>query len=400
MEYRGQTLVVDYGRVYMDGTPIGFLFEDGYLQGTSGLLGNTEQLKLIDDLRGCVFRGIDASGLDLELPGMEPGPSGQLTYNGLSFNVLNGRVASHDHRLVGEFDNLGNFYLRDGANREAKRQLDENVRLNTTFVGAKNNGEDFKYEFTRPLSRRDKSYTENEIIRYFQEFDQLTGPQKKYVIESLNLWSACGLLQVVRKSEGNCMLGNIKHGAAGVTGVRSGYVTLDRDEFVKEIDLFRNFGALAVAPGKSKPWLEVRANLVVAHEFGHQVEFCLSQAVQERVREIYENLHKRCERVHRLPAGYDGMSELLEPQQVHNRHFVSGYARTSHHEYWAECLAVFSVKDGRDKLKTVDPAIYEVLRELVLAPQNLIRRVFHDTIIDLQASLKLGAEFSADLLNR
>jgi hypothetical protein len=398
IEYSNQMLVVDYGRVYMDGSPIGFLFEDGYLKDTSGILGTSPQPKLIDDIRNCVFRGIDASGLALELPGMDGGPTGALTYNGVPLNVINGRVARHDHRLVGEFDDDGRMFIRDSHNHEARRQLDENTQLNTTFVGEKSNGDSWKFEFVRPLARKDKPYSENEIIRYFQEYDKLTGQQKKYTIDSLRLWAQSGLLQVVRKSEGNCMLGNIKHGAAGVTGVRTGYVTLDRDEFIKEIELFRQFGSLAVAPHRLRPYLEVRANLVVSHEFGHQVEFCLSQATQERLMDIYKDLKKRCEKNHRIP-GYDGLAELLESSQVSNRHFISGYARASYHEYWAECLAVFSVKEGRDKLKIIDPAIHELLRELILAPQNLIRRVFHDSVMDLQASLRVGGEFHDDLLN-
>ena len=79
------------------------------------------------------------------------------------------------------------------------------------------------------------------MIRYFRDYDKLQIQQKKYVLDSLNIWASSGLLQIVRKSEGDCMLGNIKHGAAGVTGVKSGYVTLDKEEFDKEILLFKKF---------------------------------------------------------------------------------------------------------------------------------------------------------------
>ena len=102
-----------------------------------------------------------------------------------------------------------------------------------------------EYYQTR-FTAKDKPYFENEIIRYFQEFDKLTVQQKKYVLESLQIWAASGLLQVVRRSEGNAALGNVKHGAAGVTRVRSGMVDLDAEEFGRDIDLFKRFGALAV----------------------------------------------------------------------------------------------------------------------------------------------------------
>jgi hypothetical protein len=90
---------------------------------------------------------------------------------------------------------------------------------------------------------------------------------------------------------------------------------------------------------------------------------------------------------------------MLQPSQVYNRVFISGYSRASKHEYWAECLAAFSVKDGRQKLKEVDPAAYQLLCQLVTRPQDLIRRVFTDTILDLQDSLRMGGEMREDVLN-
>ena len=97
-------------------------------------------------------------------------------------------------------------------------------------------------------------------------------------LDSLGIWAKSGLLQVVRKSEGNCAMGNVKHGAAGVTRVRTGMVDLDAAEFDRDIDLFKRFGALASVSSPFPPHVEVRVNLVVSHEFGHQLQFCLSQA--------------------------------------------------------------------------------------------------------------------------
>jgi hypothetical protein len=400
IEYRGQMLVVDYGRIYLESESYGFLCEDGFLKETSPFFGTKErkQSLWIDELPGCIFRGIDTGGLALELPAATPGPSGDLVYNNLPFDVVNGRIVTKDHRYIGDLDDAGRIYVRVSDSPDFRRTVDEYAQLHTTFVGENAQGEEWEFEYARPLNRRDKSYVDNEIIRYFEDFDKLAGPQKKYVLESLHLWSACGLLQVVRKSEGNCMLGNIKHGAAGVTAVRTGYVTLDRTEFEKEIELFRRFGTLAVMTSPHKPYLEVRVNLVVAHEFGHQVEFCLSQATQERIREMYEERLKNCNHVHPRPRGYEGYCELLEPQQVAQRFFMSGYARSSHHEYWAECVAAFSIKEGREKLKACDKPIHDLLAELVLKPQNLVSRVVSDSIMSLQSSLHLGGEFNQDLL--
>lgn len=399
IEYNGEMLVVDYGRVYSEGSPIGYLFEDGVFRDTAGVLGASAQSRLIDEIPGCVFRGIDNRGQELVLPGNERGPTGKLTYNGVVLNVLNGRIATADHKYVGELKNDGTILLRNGPAREGGRALQELTQLNTKFEGQKGNGEKWSHEWARPLSRHDRSYVENEIIRYFQDWDRLQVAQKKYVQESLHLWAASGLLQVVRKSEGNCMMGNVRHGAAGVTGVRTGYVTLDKEEFEKEIVLFRKFGTLAVVSTHHKPYVEVRVNLVVAHEFGHQVEFVLSQATQEHIESLYLERKKRQGRQTPPPPGYEGAAELLQPPQVYNRVFVSGYARTSKHEYWAECLAAFSVKEGREKLKEVDPQIHALLCQLIVKPEELLRRVFHDTILDLQESLRIGGELKEDILS-
>ena len=392
IELHGHMLVVDYGQIYMEGNPVGFLFEDGYLN-------QAKQTKPIEDIHGCIFRGIDANGIALELPNGPPGPTGKLTYNGVTLNVTNGRIGTLDHRLVGEMDDEGTLYMRDGVNKVARVKLDENSQLTTLFEGKKSTNEPWKHEFMRALYRKDKSYSDNEIIRYFAEFDKLKTAQKKYVCESMNIWAASGVLQVVRKSEGNCMLGNVKHGAAGVTGVRTGYVTLDREEFEKEITLYAKFGSSAVVSTRLKPFLEVRINLVVAHEFGHQLEFCLSQATQEKIRDLYEARVRLCDSKHPLPPEYEGLSELLTPQQVPERLFISGYARSSKHEYWAECVAAFSVKDSRDYLKKLDPPIYEVLNEVITKPENVVRRVFHDTILELQSSLRVGGELHSNLID-
>src|ERR1700719_3053307 len=80
IELNGNMLVVDYGVVLdLNGSAVGFLFEDGYLKDTSGPLGDHEQLRPIEDVDGCLFRGIDSRGLELVLPALiARGPSGAL----------------------------------------------------------------------------------------------------------------------------------------------------------------------------------------------------------------------------------------------------------------------------------------------------------------------------------
>src|SRR5271155_5831412 len=102
IEYAGQMLVVDYGHVYDDGVPVGFLFEDGFLKDTCGLLGIHEGLRPIDELHECIFHGISSSGAQLTLPNGFTGPSGTLKFNGRTLNVINGRLSTPEHKLVGQ----------------------------------------------------------------------------------------------------------------------------------------------------------------------------------------------------------------------------------------------------------------------------------------------------------
>jgi hypothetical protein len=388
IEVGGQMLVVDYGKIYHDTT-----------EGASGMLGSGGGLIAIDKIPGCVFRGIDASGMELVLPGDVSGPTGSLTYNGLPLHVVHGRVSTSDHKLVGAFTDEGVLSIRDTLNRTTARTLDENTQLGTHFKGNKSTGQLWQHEFSRPLYRKDKKYSENEIIRYFENFDGLNTTQKKYVLSSLSLWAKCGLLQIVRKSEGTAALGNVKHGASGVTGVRTGYVTLDKEEFEKEIVLSKKFGALAVVATRIRPYIEVRLNQVVSHEYGHQLEFILSQATQDTITDLYQKRLSASNKLHPVPEEYEGQSELLMPQKVSERVFISGYAKSSMHEYWAECTAAFSVKESRELLKQLDPSMHKLLVDLTFTPEKMVRPVFIDSILDLQASLRAGGELTDGLLD-
>ena len=399
LEIGGQMLVVDFGRIYQDGNPTGVIYDDGYLQNTSGLLGTYRKLRPIEAVPGCVFRGIDSNGLALVLPSDVPGPTGSMKFNNVLYHVVNGRIAASDHSLIGEVDDELNIFLRDKHLKEVQIKLDENTQLNTVFSGKKSSGEEIKHEWFRPLMKQDKNYSEAEMIRYFMDYDKLKAQQKKYLFENLKLWACCGMLHVVRKKEGNCALGNVKHGAAGQTGVRTGNVTLDKDEFNRDINLYYEHGCFAVVHTKYKPLCEVRVNLVVAHEFGHQLEFILSQATQDRIKDLYRSRKKLCDEKHPLPDEYPGASELLPHEEVMNRLFISGYARSSHHEYWAECVAAYTIKESRRFLERHDPAIYAVLNDVVFNPEKVVQPNLVEWVQHLQAALRVGGEFSDQLLS-
>jgi hypothetical protein len=234
-------------------------------------------------------------------------------------------------------------------------------------------------------------------MRYFDGFDALNALQKKYILETMALWSACGILQVVRKSEGDASLGNVKHGATGVTRIRTGNVSLDKEEFEREVNFYKKYGPIMNVSKNNKGQLEVRLNLVVSHEFGHQVDFVLTAAVQEQVLELYERRKRSCDKLHPM-SDRDSHTELLMPQQLEQRHFISGYAKASAHEYWAESLAAFSLKETRAYLKEIDPSMYEIMVKLIKDPTSVFSRVLHETIIALQASLRFGGEFTDEIL--
>ena len=392
-------LVVDYGKIYHpDGSPIGFLHEDGLISGTAEPLGRWDGLKTIEELPGAVFRGIDGRGMQLELPGGTRGPTGGLDYNGQNFNVLFGRIATQDHRTVGEMHDDGTLLFRDPRFPGVMRRMDENSQLSTKFTGIKSNGQPWQHEFARSLHRQDKTYWENEVIRYFEDIERVNAQQKKYVYDTMKLFGVTGLLQLVRRNEGTAGLGNVKHGASGVTGVRTGNVTLDREEFEKEVNFFKKFGALMAVPSRAKPFIEVRINMVVAHEYGHQLEFCLSQASQHTIEDVYQKRRHTCDRLHPIPEEAETYSELIQPHQVEERIFVSGYARTSWHEYWAECVAAFAIKESRDILKQTDPEIHELLTSVVLEPEKSLSPKLQDAMLNLQASLRVGGELPDNLL--
>jgi hypothetical protein len=400
MQINQNMLVVDHGKIYLDGSPVGFLYDDGLVKGLAAPFDPKQGVKTIEELPDCSFKGIDACGAVLELPSPTPGPTGLLKYNGVALNVLHGRIATADHRTVGMFDDKGKMWLRNHKNPSTLLEMDEYSQLATSFQGINSKEKPFVHEWVRPLHRMDRPYRENEIMRYFEDWDKLTTVQKNYVLETMTLWASSGILQIVRRSEGDAALGNVREGASGVTGVRTGKVTIHKEEFETEIQLYKNFGSVARIPSKIKPYHEVRINLVVSHEFGHQLEFTMSQALQDKVDDLYRALLKRCNLVHPLPEGYEAFSELVELHQIEERVFISGYSRTSFHEYWAEAVAAFSVKPSRELLRAMDPGVSEILRQLIFTPEKTLSPKHEQEALKLQSSLTVGGEFTDDFLDK
>jgi hypothetical protein len=412
LEFNQNYYAVTDGKIAgLDGTTIGVLYEDGVIEGKLAPFDGWANPKSIEELPGCIFRGIDSQGISMEIPSAKDGPTGLLTYNLQPLTVIHGRISTKAHKILGEMDDEGTLTFRDHKNPSQMHVMDETCQLHTSFRGIKSTGQPFPYEFERPLhKRKDLPYSDNEILTYFDlDWHKLNDVEKDYILKSLKLWSCTGLLQVVRKETkaGRAMFGNVRHGASGVTGVLTAYVTIDRDEFETEIKFYRNYGVLSIHTRQQGAMgSEVRVNLVVSHEYGHQLEMALSKAAQDRITELYEAKLAHCKINHPLAAEYEGGSELIPMEQIDHRCFISGYSRTSMHEYWAEALAAFSVTESpcgdlnpREALRKLDPGIHQFLCELVLAPETLLNHNQRELAAKLQTSLRVGGELSDDLLN-
>lgn len=193
-------LVVEDGQIFQDGQYIGRLFEDGYLRSADSSLGKLGEIIAIEAIAPMQFRGIDTKGVELNLPDAS-GPAGKLIYNGHNFNVTNGRIITEDHKYLGQINDEGEISVRDKNGTSGRIKLNQNTLLNFTFEGKNSRGENWQSQFNRLLYRSDRSYTDNEIIRYFDGFDALNAIQKKYLLETMALWSTCGILQIIRKAK-------------------------------------------------------------------------------------------------------------------------------------------------------------------------------------------------------
>ena len=274
-------LVVEDGSIYKDRQLIGFLFDDGHIKNLSSPLDKADELILIDTFKSWQFRGIDSSGIEICLPDEIFGPTGVLIYNGRTLAVVNGRITNTEHKYLGQITDEGEIYVRHQYGEGGKSKLNPTTLLNFVFEGKTQRGESCCHQFSRPLHRADRSYTDNETMRYFDGFDALPSLQKKYVLETMALWARTGLLQVIRKSEGDASLGNVKHGVTGVTRIRSGKVTLDKEEFENEVTYYKKYGPMWVVPKNIRDYLEVRLNLVVSHLDIRWI-LCLAQGCKKK----------------------------------------------------------------------------------------------------------------------
>jgi hypothetical protein len=267
------------------------------------------------------------------------------------------------------------------------------------------------------------------IDRYFEDLDAVDASLADYIRVNLRLWDICGLLSVVERAGNRARLDNGKladerqglidrrdtlkenvtkaEQAGTATDVllngiddlndkikklseatqqaksafaEKGYVSIDRQEMELETAVFNKHGSISVQP-RAEPFVVVYLGLGVAHEFAHQLSDFLLPDFSTIVNSIYERKKQSCSH-----KESDKHEELLTPIQVAQRHFISGHARVSTNEYWAECITAFSKKDSRDILSTFDSEIHKALTDLVLYPERYLATPWNQSVIEIRAA--------------
>jgi len=253
--------------------------------------------------------------------------------------------------------------------------------------------------------------TAPELPTYFAGFDDLTDDQKAYVASCLDIWIASGLLSVVvNRGKQAEMFATPEDRYERATSYRtlveerraSGHVVFDSKELERDMAGFQKFGPLA----SSRPMLsnakmiEVRGNMCVSHEFGHQLLDILSFSAKERLQSFYKARLDRCNKVHPLLEGYSGNSELVALEQANERVFITGYSRSEPYEYFAEAVGAFSFKQSREQLKVIDPEIYQFLCDLIHKSEGMFDPTWQDAVSSAQIQQRASGALTDDLLNR
>lgn len=260
---------------------------------------------------------------------------------------------------------------------------------------------------------------QNGVGSYFQAIDSVDQSVRDYIEQSLHVFSASGLLKIAA-TVGKCQqlqsqsvsdqLDELERQRSNLkaqydlapdpalsaklddlteqfrrvdaeVGRHGDTTTFSRRELDTVSRLFNQWGAVAFTIRDEGTKVEARLNLLVAHQFAHHVRELLAPHVKQRVDQLFASQLAVCDH-----ANEAGAPELLtrDPQSksadFNARHFISALARTSVEEYWAESAAAFSIQTSRDSLRLIDSQMFELLRELVLAPDTMVADQYQEHV--------------------
>lgn len=226
------------------------------------------------------------------------------------------------------------------------------------------------------------------ISRYFEGFSKLNVDAQQYLKTTLSFFDKCGFVGLLIKYG--------KHARLEALGERlswqdNDYSVVDRVQFEREIVFFQKFGAFMAIPNVQKPLIEVRLNLVVAHEMAHQIQMLLQEKWLDKFVKLYNERQQVC--THSV-----GMPELILPEELEQRHFITAYARLSPWEFFAESFCCFAVRDAHLELRAIDSEVHEHLCELFHSPERVIEMPWKMTLASMRAFHKVDKDLVLKLL--
>jgi hypothetical protein len=227
---------------------------------------------------------------------------------------------------------------------------------------------------------------------YFEGFDDISIESQEFLSKSVEFFERCGFIEFLLKQ-------GLKARFEGLNGasfrMKDKVAVFDPDELDRELKFSKKFGAMMAVPGKPSPLLDIRLNLVIGHGLAHQILPLLKSDFRERIAALYAEKTQSCNH----SSGESNKNvELLKPQEMPERHFVSSWARTDLAQYWAESFACFGRKDSKSMLEKIDAAMYSALREFFLHPENYMCSSCASSILEIRSANAISAETVNELL--
>jgi hypothetical protein len=113
--------------------------------------------------------------------------------------------------------------------------------------------------------------------------------------------------------------------------------------------------------------LEVRFNVELTRLFAGQLLLLVSEEFLTDLETRFRNRLLQCSTDITV-----NMSELVDEKNINTRSFITGRARRSAHEYWAESVAAFSLKKSREELQWLDCDMHACILDFVRHPESYL----------------------------